>query len=397
MKKKVVVDLFAGAGGFSCGFEMAGATTALAVESDRWACDTYEYNHPGTKVLCEDVTTLEASGLASALEGKSVDIVIGGPPCQGFSIANRNSGDAKDPRNSLFMDFVRLGSALNPDVMIIENVPNLIKARTSSGSLVIDVIRQTMEDLGYFFYSSILLATDYGVPQIRRRLFCIASKKELDNPFPIATHRVGTNDNQLFKSSAQDLKICPNLWDAISDLPVLAAAEGGEEQSYVLPAENPYQEWARSGSGRIYNHKAMAHGKRMVERFASMKWGDSVNDVPHHLKPRRRNSTEINAVAYDQNNRRMPPYSPCNTVPASFYANFVHPFQDRNFTAREGARIQSFPDAYRFFGKPTVVSHKLLGREDRKEDQFLCQYNQVGNAVPPLMAAAVANNIIDQI
>ncbi|MCC7635764.1 DNA cytosine methyltransferase [Stenotrophomonas rhizophila] len=397
MNKKVVVDLFAGAGGFSCGFEMAGATAALAVESDRWACDTYEHNHPGTKVLCEDVTALEASKLVQAVEGKKVDLVIGGPPCQGFSIANRNGGDPKDPRNSLFMDFVRLGSALDPSVMIIENVPNLVKARTSSGELVIDVIKKTMEALGYYFYSNILLATDYGVPQIRRRLFCVASKRELDNPFPIPTHCVGVSENQLFSLPGQGLKLCPNLWDAISDLPVLAAAEGGEDQPYVLPAENAYQEWARDGSERIYNHKAMAHGKRMVERFASMKWGDSVNDVPHHLKPRRRNSSEINSTAYDQNNRRMPPHSPCNTVPASFYANFVHPFQNRNFTAREGARIQSFPDTYRFFGKPTVVSHKLLGREDRKEDIFLCQYNQVGNAVPPLMAEAVARNILNQI
>ena len=166
---------------------------------------------------------------------------------------------------------------------------------------------------------------------------------------------------------------------------------------YEEPARNEYQAMLRAGSEKLYNHKAMCHGKRMVERFASMKWGHSVNDVPDHLKPRRRNSTEITTVAYDQNNRRMFPHRPCHTIPASFYANFVHPYQHRNFTAREGARIQSFPDWYRFLGKPTVVSHRLLAREGRDEEKFLCQYNQIGNAVPPLLSRAVAINLAEQL
>lgn len=391
---KAIVDLFAGAGGFSCGFEMAGAETVLAIESDRWACDTFEYNHPSARVLCADVTEVECDHFVSSLQGRKVDIVIGGPPCQGFSIANRKGGDPKDPRNSLFMDYVRLASSVEPSIMVMENVPNLIKAKTASGELVINVIRRTIEELGYHFYSRILAATDYGVPQIRRRLFCVASKEELQNPFPQASHYVSGEDG-LFETTG--MLRCPTLWDAISDLPELNAAEGGEVMPYSGPSKNAYQEWIRGSSENIYNHKAMAHGKRMVERFASMKWGDSVNDVPHHLKPRRRNSQEIREKAYDQNNRRMAPDVPCHTIPASFYANFVHPYQNRNFTAREGARIQSFPDSFKFFGKPTVVSHKLLGREDRADEQYLCQYNQVGNAVPPLMAKAVAENLISQI
>jgi DNA (cytosine-5)-methyltransferase 1 len=136
----------------------------------------------------------------------------------------------------------------------------------------------------------------------------------------------------------------------------------------------------------------------MVERFASMKCGQSVTDVPEHLKPFARNSNgKISEKAYDQNNRRMHPDRPCHTIPAAFYANFVHPFAHRNFTPREGARIQSFPDSYVFRGKPTVVSHMLLAREGRFEEKHLCQYNQIGNAVPPLLSEAVAANLIDQI
>lgn len=166
---------------------------------------------------------------------------------------------------------------------------------------------------------------------------------------------------------------------------------------YASPPKNSYQQTLRGDSELIHNHKAMNHSKRLVERFASMRWGDSTSDVPDHLKPLKRNSTEISDKVYDQNNRRMHPDKPCHTVPASFYANFVHPYKNRNFTAREGARIQSFPDWYVFKGKPTVVSHKLLNREGRLNETHLCQYNQIGNAVPPLMAKAIAQHLFNKL
>lgn len=212
-------------------------------------------------------------------------------------------------------------------------------------------------------------------------------------PFPRATHYVADeNAPSLFSN----LKRCPTLWEAISDLPALEAGEGSEEMVYVLPPQNDYQFQLRRGSNCLHNHKAMNHTKRMVERFSVMSCGESVSDVPIHLRPFSRNSNgKVSGKAYDQNNRRMHSDRPCHTIPASFYANFVHPFQHRNFTAREGARLQSFPDSYIFKGKPTVVSHKLLGREGREEELFLCQYNQIGNAVPPLLAKAVAEQLIE--
>ncbi len=272
----------------------------------------------------------------------------------------------------------------------MENVPNLIKAKTESKELVIDIIINELRSLGYNASYKILEATDYGVPQIRKRLVVIATKKLIADPFPPKTHTVAEHTD-LFTIG---LKKCPTLWDAISDLPEIEAREGSEVQPYTKPADNDYQATLRNGGKFVNNHKAMNHSKRLVERFASMEWGHSTSDVPDHLKPLKRNSTEISDKVYDQNNRRMYPHKPCHTVAASFYANFVHPFKNRNFTAREGARIQSFPDSFVFQGKPTVVSKKLLNREGRDEDSHLCQYNQIGNAVPPLMAKAIAAHLM---
>ncbi|HHQ6628199.1 TPA: DNA cytosine methyltransferase [Serratia fonticola] len=383
-----VLDTFAGAGGFSLGFHMAGAEIIGAIEIDSWATETFAYNHPESLVIKKDISLLADADILSVFENNKPDIILGGPPCQGFSIANKKGGDQKDPRNSLFKEFLRLGRLLSPTVMIMENVPNISKAKTAEGKLVVDVIKDELSTLGYHVYHNVLEATDYGVPQIRKRLFIIATKIELDTPFPKPTHNKDGN-NGLLKT--------PTLWDAISDLPKINAREGSEEMEYKTQGETDYQRMLRGKADKVFNHKAMNHSQRLVERFSTMTWGQSTSDVPEHLKPYKRNSKEISEKVYDQNNRRMHPDKPCHTIAASFYANFVHPYINRNFTAREGARIQSFPDWYVFKGKPTVVSHKLLQREGREDEKYLCQYNQIGNAVPPLMAKAIALNILKEI
>ncbi|WP_050140974.1 DNA cytosine methyltransferase [Yersinia vastinensis] len=385
VNKIKVLDTFAGAGGFSLGFHLAGAEIIGAIEIDSWATETFSYNHPESLVIKKDISLFSDDEILSTFEGNKPDIILGGPPCQGFSIANKKNGDLKDPRNSLFEEFLRLGRLLSPAIMIMENVPNISKAKTAEGDLVVDIIKDELSSLGYYVYHDILEATDYGVPQIRKRLFIIASKKELACPFPKPTHN---------KDGNYGLLRTPTLWEAISDLPKINAREGAEEMEYSLPAETEYQRMLRDKTDKVFNHKAMNHSKRLIERFSTMTWGQSTSDVPEHLKPYKRNSKEISEKVYDQNNRRMHPHKPCHTIAASFYANFVHPYVDRNFTAREGARIQSFPDWYIFKGKPTVVSHKLLQREGRMDEKYLCQYNQIGNAVPPLMAKALAENIL---
>lgn len=385
-----VLDLFAGAGGFSLGFESAGAVVVGALETDAWACETFATNHPETKILSAKIETVTNRNFEKYFSGKNPDIIIGGPPCQGFSVCNKNSGDPKDPRNSLFKDFLRAGRIFSPEVMIMENVPNLIKAKNSDGTPVVDIIVSELESLNYNVYWKLMDATDFGVPQIRKRLFVIASQKHLLKPFPAPTHNL---------DGSSGLLKTPTLWDAISDLPQVNPRAGSEEMTYNSKTVNAFQKRMRKAAGnKVYNHLSMQHSKRMIERFESMTWGQSVSDVAAHLKPLQRNGKGVvSEKCYDQNNRRMHPHKPCHTIAASFYANFVHPFMHRNFTAREGARIQTFPDRIIFKGKPTVVSRKLLAREGRVDENHLCQYNQIGNAVPPLLAEAIAKNIIKQL
>lgn len=383
-----VLDLFAGAGGFSLGFQLAGYEIIGAIELDEWAAETFKFNHPNANVLIGDITSFSDEFILNAFERP--DAILGGPPCQGFSICTKNAGDPTDPRNSLFTEMIRFGKLFSPKCIVIENVPNLLKAKTENGDMVIDIIVSELEMIGYHVDYDILEATSFGVPQIRKRLVVVASKSKLTQPFPLPTHTYEDQNTSLLKT--------PILWDAISDLPVIEAREGGEEMEYTLPAQNDFQQSLRMGSEKVYNHKAMMHSKRTVERFSAMAWGQSVADVPVHLMPYKRNGNgEISEKVFDQNNRRMYPNAPCHTIPASFYANFVHPYRNRNFTAREGARIQTFPDWYIFKGKPTVVSQKLLEKEGRIEEKHLCQYNQIGNAVPPFLAKAIAENLKGQI
>lgn len=390
MKKFNVVDLFAGAGGMSVGFQEAGFNILGAVEQDLWASETLKYNFPNCKVINCDIQTLTDTDINNYFSQKKVDVVIGGPPCQGFSIANRNAGDPKDPRNSLFRYFINAIKVLKPKVFVMENVPNLLNAKTEEGFLVIDIIKNEIDKLGYSAYIKLLNAQDYGVPQNRKRLIIIGSKKEINEPFPKPTFGL---KNDLF---SYDLKPYRTVWEAISDLPDIEAREGGEVLNYTKLPENEYQEFVRLGSKFVYNHKAMNHSKRIVERFKNMPVRATIEDIPISLRPRKRGTSEISEKYYSQNNRRMKPDEPCNTITASFYANFIHPFKNRNFTAREGARIQSFPDRYRFMGKPTVVSNKLLKKEGRDLERHLSQYNQIGNAVPPLLAKAIADQLIKQ-
>ena len=393
-----VIDLFAGAGGFGLGFQLAGYEVICSIEIDKWAADTLRVNNPNMTVIQKDVRNFQSPNDIRQIFSGSPHVIIGGPPCQGFSVAGPAQKNLKDPRNSLFQDFARWVEYLNPQIFVIENVRGILSRRNASGKKVIDIIRGTFDDLGYLVEVWQLNAAKYGVPQMRRRVFIIGNRvgrKKIGEP--PKTHFVPEqNDGDLQVSTQEDFRglHAISVWEAISDLPELKAGEGEEEQPYNTEPETEFQRWARGEQNVLFNHVAMKHSKRMVERFMCIDCGQSVSDVPKEHRARKRSGNgQLSEVSYNSNNRRLHPNKPSYTIPASFYSSFIHPFQHRNLTSREAARIQSFPDSYRFMGKRTVISRKLLERQGRIEDNHLSQYNQIGNAVPPLLAKAIAEHI----
>lgn len=394
-----VIDLFAGAGGMGLGFEMANYCVELSLEIDKWACETLQRNRPNHTIVNADIQGYRSNDEISSLYGEEPDVIIGGPPCQGFSIAGPAKKDPQDPRNSLFLEFAQWVKHLQPKIFVMENVKGILARRNSDGERVTDIIEYEFTRMGYNLDIWLLNAAHFGVPQNRERVFFVGNRLGLDCiNAPPQTHCSPNNPNESQRSlfENEDTKRTVSIWDAISDLPELDAGQGSEEQRFTSPPHTEYQKWVRGNSKVLYNHVAMNHSKRLVERFRQIDWGESSSDVSSEFMPRARNGNgKVSNRVYDQNNRRLYPHRPSHTIAASFYANFVHPFQHRNITAREGARVQSFPDSYRFMGKKTTPSHKLLERENRLDEKHLCQYNQIGNAVPPLLARAIALHLLE--
>ncbi len=369
--KKVIIDLFAGCGGLSTGFEMAGYEIPLAIEKDEWASETYSYNHKNTKVITGDITQIK--DLDSLIDKNMiVDGIIGGPPCQGFSLSGNR--DKKDPRNSLFMDFVRFVKHFQPSFFMMENVPGILSMENAKGESVKDLIMQEYKKAGYNATYKILNAADYGVPQTRTRVIFIGIRKDL----PFVT-------NDIYPTPLLKEQEYVTIDQAIMDLPQINSGEGKEEQKYDGEPLNDYQKWVRGNNNVITNHVAMRHTQRLIDRFKVIKPGQSLADVPaEHMQRQRGDASKTSGKVYSQNNMRPYGDKPSPTIAASFQSNFVHPHLNRNYTAREAARLQSFPDWYVFKGKRTTMSW----------EKNLSQYQQIGNAVPPLLAKAIADNII---
>lgn len=364
-----IIDLFSGCGGMSLGFELSGFEVLFALEKDLWASETYKNNHRNTDVITEDITNIK--NLKDYFNNyKNICFgIIGGPPCQGFSLSGHR--DKKDPRNSLFMDYMRFVNFFNPSFFVMENVPGILSSKTKNGEFVKNLIKKEANNNGYNIYPIQLLASDYGVPQSRLRVFFIGIRK--DFPF---------NIDKLIPPISNNKPI--TIREALSDLPILNAGEGYEEMNYNITPQNDYQRWCRINSKKVMNHISMKHSSRIIERFKCIKFGQSLADVPtEHMQRKRGDAQKISGKVYSQNNMRPWPDLPSPTIPASFQSNFIHPLYNRNYTAREGARLQSFPDNYIFYGKRTTMSW----------EKNLSQYQQIGNAVPPLLAKAIADNL----
>lgn len=367
-KKLNIIDLFAGCGGLSKGFKDSGFNTLFAIEKDDWASETYSYNNPDVKVITGDITKIIE---LSSLTDQRVNGIIGGPPCQGFSLSGNR--DKNDPRNSLFMEFIRFVKYFKPDFFVMENVPGILSMKTKDGLHVTDIIKEEFVNSGYRLDIKVLNSADFGVPQVRKRVFFIGVPE--DNQIDI---------KELYPEPICSVENYVTIQDAISDLPILKSGQGKQVQDYNTDSNNDYQILMRKNSKQVNNHIAMRHTARIIERFSHINQGQSLADVPkEHMQRERGNPDVISGKVYSQNNMR--PYwdKPSPTIAASFQGNFVHPIYDRNFTAREAARLQSFPDTYIFCGKRTTMSW----------EKNLSQYQQIGNAVPPLLSFHIAKNI----
>ena len=350
MQSNKVIDLFAGVGGMSLGFEMAGFEVVLANEYDKEIAEAYVKNHPDIKMIAEDITSLSLEDVFSEYCGK-IDVIIGGPPCQGFSQKGQRK-TIHDERNFLFKYFVKVVELVQPRYFVMENVPNLLTAEKGYFKKEIEEMFRT---LGYILNSDVLNAADYGVPQNRRRAVIIGKKADADKEKVVLPQKV------------QD-KV--TIWDAISDLAYLESGEGETEQKYKLEPNSAYQKYMRKGSDRLFNHQATKHSKLALERLKLLPPEKGKEVLPQeHLTKSIYSGTWSRMVKNDVSVTITTRFD----TPSS--GRFTHPYLNRAITVREAARIQSFPDDFVFTGTKSA------------------QMKQVGNAVPPLLAKAIAEVI----
>lgn len=376
MKEIHAIDLFSGAGGLSYGFEQAGCVVDLAIEKDAWAVETYKANHINKNIIEVDINELD--DVFFEKYRNKVDIVMGGPPCQGFSIAASNRRKKDDVRNILYKQFLRVVNVVQPKVVLLENVKEIVNYKLPDGTKIVDDIKSFLTSLGYSFDYTILNCRNYGIPQDRRRFFFIAVKGK--RRFKIETMM----DRYITKEIS--------FYEAMSDLPVVKPKQYPEDSilKYTAEPQNEYQRIMRKNADMLYNHIPMQHTDKTVEKFAFLLQNNGI-ELPEDLKPRVRGNVDVVSISkYSQNHRIIDGKKVSPTITASFYSSFIHPDQPRNITVREAARMQTFPDNFVFKGKKTTLSKKLLEKKGIFEELHLDQFNQVGNAVPPVMAQHLA-------
>lgn len=339
-EKHTVIDLFCGCGGLSSGFSKADYDITLGIDHWKDAISTFNHNHDKPVGIVADLfmetpkTISEKSGVLKA------DVIIGGPPCQGFSIAGKRVID--DERNQLYKSFVSFVKFYKPKVFLMENVPNII---SMGGGIVKDTIIKDFEKLGYNVVYKILLASDYGVPQNRRRAFFVGTKSNTEFIFPKAT-----SEKHIVSQ------------EAISDLPEDSLADGTK---YPMKPKSDYQKFIRNGSKEIHNHEITNHKEQTIEIIAMVPDGGNYKSLPKELHETRK----VN-IAWTRLNSKKPSF----TIDTGHRHHFHYKF-NRVPTVRESARIQSFPDNFIFQCSKTS------------------QYKQVGNAVPPVLAKVLAESI----
>jgi DNA (cytosine-5)-methyltransferase 1 len=379
------LDLFCGAGGITEGFRQAGFTCLYGNDIAEWAIRTFAHNHPNAVADGQPIENADPADIRAqvGLKPGQLSVLVGGPPCQGFSI-NAPERFLSDPRNALFKHYMRFVDEFKPRTVVFENVPGMLSLGDGH---VFDQIMAEFRRHGYDVRARILFAAHYGVPQERWRLIILGAREGSAPLHPEPTHFASgranfTGSRELtFRLDSEDrarLRPQVTVGDAIGDLPRLKIQQGTEISSYDKAPHSEYAKAMRNDEGVLYNHVSGRLSRQNIERMQYIKPGGSWRDIPFELLPkgmqrakrsdhtRRYGRLRADGLAATIMTKCDPHWGPV----------FL-PDQDRALTVREAARIQSFPDKYRFLG-PRVA-----------------QYEQVGNAVPVLLAKAIANCIQD--
>lgn len=343
MSEYNVIDLFCGCGGLSYGFESAGFNILLGIDNDAKALEVFEKNHKNAKTICGDITQITyAKDIKGLLGDQRIDVIIGGPPCQGMSLSGPRKFD--DPRNKLYLSYIRLVEEIKPRAFVIENVPGLVSL---FGGQIKDSIIEKFTAMGYKVKYQILCASDYGVPQNRRRVVFVGTREDAEFTYP---------------EKLQKQVTCKM---ALSDLPPLEDELGEEVSDYSSPPANDYQRLMRARSKTVYNHVAAAHSEKVKKIISLVPDGCNYKSLPEEYRNSRNFHVAWTRFASDK---------PAPTIDTGHRHHFHYKY-NRVPTVRECARLQSFPDDFIFLGNKTQ------------------QFRQVGNAVPPLMAQAIANQV----
>lgn len=381
-----MIDLFAGAGGLSEGLRQAGFHCLYANEINPRYCETYALNHPTTIIERRDIREVDAKAIRKqiGLERGKLDLIAGGPPCQGFSI-NAPIRSKADARNHLFRDFLRFVDEFYPRAVLIENVPGLVSFEDGA---TLQAILSTLAQHEYHVDVRILYAPHYGVPQTRWRTIIIGLRDNHStcNAFPEPAYDAPVRVNFTSWFDGRNIVALPakidlpgfvSVRDAIDDLPLLANGEKGLQiKNYRTPPQNDYQRAMRLGSQGVTNHESARLGKINLERLAYIPPGGNWTDIPPHLLPK--GMQRARRSDHTKRYGRVNPDGLASTILTKcdpHWGAYFHYNQDRVFTVREAARLQSFPDTFHLVGSLSE------------------QYEQVGNAVPPLMAYAIGCSI----
>lgn len=345
----LAVDIFSGAGGLSLGAEMAGIKVYVAVEKDKSAALTFKKNHPDSKIIVDDIQNIDPLKVAPS----EPFILFGGPPCQGFSSSNTKSRNLDNPNNYLFQEFVRFVRVIKPKWFLFENVEGIT---TFDKGNTVKQIKALFEELGYLTNEKVLCAADYGVPQKRNRFIMVGNRLGIDFVFPEPFEKLVT------------------VGDAFEDLPVLNNGDQKDVVEYkkAISEHNHYVRLMRSGSEMCTQNLVSRNKDYVIERYKYIKPGQNWQAIPEELMQNYKDRNKCHSGIY----RRLDPLKP-SVVISNYRKNMlIHPFEDRGLSVREAARLQGFPDIFNFEGSLIEIQQ------------------QIGNAVPPLLAKVIFKKII---